>query len=265
MMKYLNLIWKFLNSKIFIIILIASGVLFFINTCSDNLNLKKSIKTNEKNIEVKGDSITTIVDKYGKIKNSISVYKSSVEKLEKYNKQLSEDVKKEKGKVITYSNLVFKLKQDNKDLQDALTEALTKYYPPIQTSDSTWDIDWKLPYIYDSVNYDIFKGRTQVTLSLNNFIYSLKHNKTFLLNRDSQIKLSWGQKYEDNRVKVFVNTKHPAFQSQLMEGVYVDFPKKKHWFTGFGVGPSINIGYDFTRGQTAIVIGGSLHYNIYNW
>jgi hypothetical protein len=77
--------------------------------------------------------------------------------------------------------------------------------------------------------------------------------------------LTWGQKYEKGRVHVFAWTSHPAFQATLLEGTYVDYPKKKHWFTGFGIGPNLSLGYDFINNRPAFIFGIGIQYNIYQW
>ncbi len=87
--------------------------------------------------------------------------------------------------------------------------------------------------------------------------------------RESQIGLIWGQKWEgrgkDKRLKVYAQTAHPAFQTKLLEGTYVDYPKKRRWFTGLGIGPQFGVGYDFLNNQPAITIGLGIQYNIYQW
>lgn len=255
-MEVLTKIWKFLNSKVFMYILIIIAIIVFISMCSSNSNLKDEATLKDANITALNDTVKTVKLKNGELESSITGYQGSAEQLEILNASLANDIDKEKGKVVTYGNLIFKLKQDIKDLEEALKDPI--YDDPIATSDSSWNIDWTLPYIYDSVNYDIFKGRTQVSL----FGNTLKHNKTFLVNRDSQMKLTWGQKYENDKLKVFARTAHPAFSAQMMEGVYVDLPKKKHWFTGFGVGPQLGISLFPNQ---AFFIGVGVQYNIYQW
>lgn len=255
-MKYLTNIWNFLNSKVFMYILIIIGIIIFISMYSSNGNLKDEIDLNNKNITALNDTVKNIKLRNGDLESSIQGFQGSVENLEILNESLAYDIKKEKGKVVTYSNIIFSLKQTVKELEDALEGAI--YNDPVATSDTSWNIDWKLPYIYDSLNYDIFLGRTQVSLSGK----TLKHTKTFLINRDSQIKLTWGQKYENDKLKVFVRTSHPAFKTQMMEGMYVDLPEKKHWFQGFGVGPQVGISI---YPKQTLYLGVGIQYNVYQW
>ncbi len=92
--------------------------------------------------------------------------------------------------------------------------------------------------------------------------------------RESRINLVWGQKEEDGKLRVFTQTNYPGFSPNSLEGVLIDpntnplmksLYKKKRWFSGFGVGPSINLGRDIINQRTSFTIGVSVHYNIYNW
>lgn len=255
-MEALTKIWKFLNSKVFMYILIIIAIIVFISMCSSNGNLKDEAALKDANISALNDTVKTVKLKNGELESSITGYQGSAEQLEILNADLADDIKKEKGKVVTYGNLIFSLNQTIKDLEAALKDPV--YTPPVSTGDSSWNVDWKLPYIYDSLNYDIFNGTTQVSLLGGDLI----HNKTFLRNRDSQMKLTWGQKYENDKLKVFARTSHPAFSADMMEGVYVDLPKEKHWFTGFGVGPQVGISIFPTQ---TLYIGVGVQYNIYQW
>ncbi|GAF99188.1 unnamed protein product, partial [marine sediment metagenome] len=202
----------------------------------------------------------------GDLVASKSAYIANEKELKEFNAGLAKQLKDEKGKVVTFNNIVFQLRQDSADLQKNLADLKSEYEKPKQVNDSTWNVDWLLSYVYDSTNYDIFDGRTQVGLRGPEGYFkdiTLTHNKTWMLNRNSQIGLTWGQKYEDGKLKVFAKTAHPAFQAQLLEGTYVDYPKKRHWFTGFGIGPQLSVGYDFLHNQPAFMIGVGIHYNIY--
>jgi len=177
----------------------------------------------------------------------------------------AEEVKNQKGDVITLNRIVFNLKQDTTDLKKYIRE-LPDPEPAQQNDDSTWTVFWAQSYVYDSTNFDRYDGKTQVRLKGQNLDkISVAHNNTELTYRNSQIGLTWGQKYEDDRLKVYAQTSHPAFQAQLLEGTYVDFPKEKHWFTGFGIGPQFGIGYDFIHNQPTFMIGVGIQYNIFQW
>lgn len=267
-MKFLEGIWKFVNSKIFGYILIVVIAVFLVGTCGRNSNLKEEAKVKDQNISALADSIKTVHTKNGDLESSIDGFMASAKELKEFNLDLANQLKNEKGKVVTYSNIIFELRQDYKDLQDAFDSLQAEFDKPVQVNDSTWNVSWTLPFVYDSTNYDIFAGTTVVgvraPLSYLPEI-DLIHNRTFMTNRNSSMSMTWGQKYEDGKLKVFARTAHPAFSAKLLEGTYVDYPKKKHWFTGFGIGPQVGIGYDFLNNQPAFTVGIGVQYNIYQW
>ena len=161
---------------------------------------------------------------------------------------------------------------------------------PIKLSDSTYMIPWTLRYDWDSLNYDIYKGQTQVGINiksgfmwkdgmtnsylLNNAL-TFKHYGTSLTERTSQMELTFGQKIEKKQLRIFVNTNYPGFTAKSLEGVLIDpntnsyikqLMKKKQWFPGtwsVGVGPSV--GYNFLNGKPYFGAGVHLNYNILQW
>ncbi len=257
-MDILSKIWFFLNSKVFLYITIGIALFFFVNTCSKNTDLKKNIKRQSNNILALNDTITIERTKTGDLQVSVDGYVASEKELKSLNKDLYIDVKNQKGKVITLNNIVIELKQDTSELRKYIRNLKDKV---VQVNDSTYDLRWVLYYDYDSINFDRFRGNTRVNLRNNKVIRS----KTELRRRDSRINLTYGQKWEDDRVRVFAQSSYPGFTAASLEGVYVDFPKKRHWFQGFGIGPNFTMGYDFLHNQPAIIIGVGIQYNVYHW
>jgi len=271
-MNFLKKLWTFINSKIFGYVVLGVFILLFVGTCGRNSNLREEADIKDQNISALTDTIKTVKLKNGEIQSSRDAWMANAKELEQYNKSLSDEVKAQKGKVVTLNRIVFQLRQDTADLHAYINYLLTKYETPQKVNDSTWNVDWQLAYTYDSTNYDIFNGQTQVGLKgPENYFkeITLNHNYTKMLKRESQIGLTWGQKWEgtgkNKKLRVYAQTAHPAFQTKLLEGVYVDYPQKRRWLTGFGVGPTLNIGYDFLHNQPAVVVGVGIHYNIYQW
>jgi len=268
MNKILKSIWKFINSKIFGYILILAFAVLFLGTCNKNNDLKNESSKKDQNISALIDSVQTIHLKNGVLEVSINGFLATSKELKEFNLNLSNQLKKERGKVITYSNIIFELNQNYTDLQKTFDSLKAEFNKPIQTNDSTWNVTWTLPFMYDSLNYDIFEGTTVVGVRASEIdlkSISLVHNWTFMNNRNSSMSMTWGQKYENGKLKVFARTLHPAFSAKLLEGTYVDYPKEKHWFSGFGIGPTFNIGYDFLHNQPAVVVGIGINYNIYQF
>ena len=269
-MKALKAIWKFVNSNVFKYIVIGVLIVLFAGTCGRNSRLKEDAAIKDQNIAALSDTITTVKLQNGELQASKNAFMADANELRLLNAELSDEVKLQKGKVVTLNRIVFQLKQDTAELRKYIRE-LPDPEPPQQETDSTWRISWNLNYVYDSTNYDFFTGNTMVGLRgpVDLGKVSLIHNGTFLTSRESQIGLTWGQKWEgtgkDRRLKVYAQTAHPAFQTKLLEGTYVDYPRKRHWFTGFGIGPQLGVGLDPVRWQPAIYLGVGIHYNIYQW
>jgi hypothetical protein len=134
-------------------------------------------------------------------------------------------------------------------------------------------LPWELEYQWNETNYDVFKGKTFVSVS-NNDPLKLKHDNTLLYSRESQIDIEFGEKVVDGKYNVFIKSAYPGFTPESLDGVFIDpnsnkdiknLMKKDHWFTGFSFSISITPGYDIINQRPTIVVGPSLNYNIYSW
>jgi hypothetical protein len=267
-MKIIDGMWKLLNSRLIGYVILGILALFLIGTCSRNSGLKDDIERQKNNIYALTDTIRNQRTSSGELRASIQGYIANAKELEAYNKELADQVKAETGKVITLNNIVFRLQQDTAQLKQYIDSLLTIIHDPVQVNDSTWYIDWTLSYTYDANNYDRYSGRTVVGVIGDSALLKdikLSHNGTSLLNRDSQMKITWGQTMEGKGLRVFAQTAHPAFKAQLLEGVYVDYGTKRRWFTGFGVGPQAGTGWSFIQGKPTLYLGIGVQYNVYQW
>ena len=272
MKKVLNTIWKFINSKIFGYVLILVLAVFFLGTCNRNKDLKEEAAIHGKNLAAMNDTIKTERLKSGALQVSIKGYVADIIDLENYNAKLAAEVKAHGGNVITLNRIVFTLEQEN-----AALEKWKEDHPwrepedPTPETDSTWKVPWVAAYTYDSVNYDLYAGDTYVGLRgpYDLSKVSVFHIDTDLTYRKSQVGLTWGQEWEgrgkNRQLKVFANTTHPAFEAKLLDGYHVKFEEEKHWLQGWGIGPTMNIGYDFLNNQPAFVVGIGIHYNLYKF
>ena len=95
-----------------------------------------------------------------------------------------------------------------------------------------------------------------------------------MINRLTQIDLTWGQKVEKDKLRIFIQSSYPGFTVAQMQGVLIDpnsnpfiksLMKKKHWFTGFSVGLGATGGFNITTGSYGLVIGPSIIWNIYSF
>ncbi|MFW6311985.1 MAG: hypothetical protein ACOC1K_07100 [Nanoarchaeota archaeon] len=267
--KLLKGVWNFINSKIFIFVIVGLLFLLWMNQCNRKHELKNEIKKQEQNINALKDTLTIVKNNNGDLQGEISGFIATQKELRDLNKGLADEVKKQKGNVLSLNQTVISLKQDTSILRKFLRDKDKEPEGPIFINDSTYRIPWRLHYQYDSVNYDIFIGKTDVLSK-----YPIENLGSELLERNSKIKLIWGQKEEDGKLKVFVTSSYPGFTPESLEGVLIDPNSNKyirkmiddrHWFTGFSIGLGITTGWDFFRQQPSIVVGPSLQYSIYNW
>ena len=229
-------------------------------------------KIDAQNYAAQTDSLSFVIDKKtGEAEASKASYVLKESELEAYNKELADEVKREKGKVVSLSRTVVALKQDTATLRKALQDI--EQPEPIQVNDSTYNIPWNVYYQYDSINSDYYEGVSQIEIGVGN-PYKVRHIFTELQKRETQIGMTFGQKVEDNQLRVFIQSKYPGFTPQQLDGVLIDpntnpyikgLMKKKHWFTGFGVGPNLTMGYDFFNAKPALIFGVGIQYNVYQW
>jgi len=263
-------IWAFMNSKIFLYLGIVIGVIFFMRSCQKNGELERQAIFDGQNLLALNDTITTVKTKNGELNSSITGHILTQKELRKTNIELFEDVKQQEGQVLTLSKAVIRLKQDKQTLQNALDEANTHIGDAEQINDSTYQLPWTLTYQYDSLNYDIFSGRTELFSNCNNVF----HNNTWLESRETQINLTFGQVVEDDKLRVFVQSAYPGFTTESLQGVLIDpndnpyiksLIKPKRWFPGASVGVGTTIGFNPATGGIGMTIGPTFNLGIYSF
>jgi hypothetical protein len=269
--------WAFLNSRLFVIILIIILIIIGAGECKRIVDTNREIDIHKQNIAALTDSLKYERNKNGDLVISIDGLISSVKDLRELNKNLAKEISEQKGKVISLNTVVLRLRQDSLMLAKSLDKANKIIGKFNEIDKDTYEAGWTLPYRYDknpkdSLNYDIFKGVTIVSIISKDPLV-LRHKDSYLLNRNSSIYLVWGQKFEGNKLRVFVESPYPGLSVANMQGVLIDpstWPNvipmaKHHWFTGFGIGPNISTGWNIIEAKPAIIFGIGLHYNIYNF
>jgi hypothetical protein len=270
-------LWTFLNSRLFVIVLIVVLLLFAVGECKRIVDQNREIDIHKQNQSALTDSLKYERNRNGDLVISIDGYIATVKDLKELNKNLAIEVQQQKGKVISLNTVVLRLRQDSSMLSKALDKANKIIGSFHQIDKDTYEATWTLPYRYDknpkdSLNYDIFKGKTIVSV-ISKDPLELRHKDTYLLSRSSSIYLVWGQKFEGKKLRIFVESPYPGLSAANMQGVLIDpstWPnvipdKKRHWFTGFGVGPNISAGWNVLQAKPAVTIGIGLHYTIYEW
>jgi len=266
-------IWTFIKSRVFTILIIVGLIMFSAWQCSRIEELKRQRDISEQNDIAMRDSLKFERKKNGELEVSITAYVASVKDLKELNEDLWRRVKAQDGEVVFLNRVIMQLKQDSAQLANALDEKNKVIEKLLQIDENTYIAGWTLPFKYDSTNFDVFKGRTYIKVT-NKDPLELAHMDTELLNRLTQIDLTWGQEVVKGKLRVFVTSAYPGFTVKSMEGVMIDpndnayiksLLKKKHWFQGFGVGPQVTMGFNVTTGKYGLVLGGGLHYTIYRF
>jgi len=271
--KIIKIIWTILNSRIFYIVMIILLVMFGLKKCSNEHNLRIDNDILEQNVSAYNDTIRLFKSKNGDLQAEKEIYIKSYKELKEENSDLYKRVKSQKGHIISLNRSIIKLKQDTSILHDSIRYLHSIIGQAVKIDSNTWMLPWELKYTWDKTNYDIFKGKTFVSVS-NDGELKLKHDNTLLYYRESQIDVEFGEKVVDGKYNVFIKSAYPGFTPSALEGVFIDpntnkdikkLMKKDHWFTGFSVGISVTLGYDLVGQKPGLVVGPSLTYNIYNW
>lgn len=266
-------LWSFVNSRIFVIILIVVLIMFAAGECKRILDLKTEVDVHDQNISALTDSLKLERTKNGELLVSIDGYIATEKDLKKLNRGLWDEVHAQKGKVISLTDLIVILRQDSAQLAKTVDKLNSIIGTMQKIDDSTFIAPWTLAYTYDSTNYDVFRGRTQIGISSKDPLI-LRHKNSYMLERKTQIELVWGEKVEKGKLRIFVQSNYPGFTVKSMEGVLIDpnnnplfkdLMKKRHWFTGLGIGPNISTGWNILEAKPAIILGVGLHYNIYEF
>jgi len=288
---------NFFRSKTFLVIVVVVIALGFGRSCAKVRDLERQNNIKEQNIIALRDTVRMERTKSGTLEATVAGYISSEKDLKKLNTDLYNEVQDQKGNVISLNKIVFQLKQDAAELRKHINYLESIMSQPIQLNDSVYCIPWQLNYVWDSTNFDIYKGETtigivarqSVPLSIlkgskpliyqfdNTFngLFELKHYNTEVIERTTQIDMSFGQEIVDDRLRVFVTTKYPGFTAMSMQGWMIDpntdpdikkLMKKKKWIPNtWSVGGGPSFGYNVLTGKPYLGIGVNINYNLLQW
>jgi len=272
--KILKGLWTFLNSRLFVLLLLAVIGFYIWKQISIISDYESDSIKDKQNIEALQDSLREERNRIGDYSASIAAFIASEQELKKLNMELYDALQAERGKVISLNQTIIKLIQDSVQLKDYISSLETRIDNITQITDSTFVAPWRLVYRYDEVNFDLFDGRTTIGINkLGDFI-NFNHLDTRIEYRESQISLIWGQKVENGFLRVFVTSSHPALTVASLSGVLIDpndsdlfrdLMRKQKWFSGFSIGIGLHTGYDLISRKPALIVGPSINYNIYNF
>jgi len=266
-------IWSFIKSKIFIAIIIIGLIILNAMQCSRIKELKRQQDISDQNNIALNDSIKYEKQKNGDLQASIAIYIASEKELKDLNRDLYDRIKEQDGRIISLGEAIVQLKQDSAILARYLVEKEKIISDLKKVDENTYVAPWSLRYQYDSLNFDVFTGRTYIGVSLKDSL-KLYHLDTELIKRLTQIDLIWGQKVEKGQYRVFLQSGYPGFTAAQLQGVLIDpntnrdikrLIKEKHWFPGFTIGLGATGGFNITTGKYGLVVGPTITWNIYKF
>lgn len=232
------------------------------NTCRNN-----RIETNvlKQSISYYKDSVNTFQLENGNLQVQNKTLILSEKELKKENKDLYDKVKDQDGKVTSLNNTIISLEQSLDDLSNYLVQTDTDKVEPVKVAKNEYKLPYTLNYDYGNDNSDKFIGYTYIKFKND----SISDFNTVLEKRYTSLNLTFGSKVVNDKFVVFVNSDYPGFNASKISSYTID-PNdnkdlnklliKKHWFTGFSIGPYIG---STVNGN--VTVGAGLMYGIYTF
>lgn len=231
-------------------------------------NYKYQVSQNEKNFNALRDSLTTTfnkkLDAWEFSKDNFVVQK--LEDLEKYNKELTEELEKVKGDVIAALQ-----SQVQADLG-----GITTTNDSVKVLDETtnhYGIDFNSAYA-DSGFQQKIEGTTMFFVTPNEITkkWNITPDKTLFTKNLTTIKITYGFKELDDRYQVFALTPSPKVKLlDLNGGYFIDKQpppppqKTKRWGFGPYFGYGVISNNDISNTGFGFSLGVAIHYDIFQW
>jgi len=287
MQKIINFFKNTLVQRIILLVGIFVLITLFITKCQKD---KGEITRLNQNIAYYQDSLRVSQNKAGEWEYAHNVLAATNKNLESLNKDLADEVKKEKGNVVYLSKIVTVLEQKiieisnttggqiDVEINDNKTQTITFKYSEVYSPGNSRHLEGKVDVGFHSDEFTIYeflsddkedtikvkipvidKNATSVSIPIDSIVMTLitglkENEKTGFL-------------------EIFVRSNYPGFSVAYLDGAIIDphkstliksyFPPKK-WALGVSVGPSVMV--DF-KGQfhagVALTLG--LQYNLWQW
>jgi len=247
-----------MKTNIFLIVVIIILIILGLRECNKNKELQISQEIFTSNLDALRDTVRVERNKEGQIEYTKQSFIAKSEELEKWNKELAAQVKKEKGKVIYIQQASAQI--DGAIPSDHVITNTIKVFDNETTSIGT---DFDTTYTPD--NYR--KLSIETTLKLDS---SKVKSATTKITKDAiAFNIVTGLKEEGGKLRIMLRSDYPGLSFSKIDGALVDphksevlkkmFPPKK-----FGMGPVI--GYGLTQDmKPGFYVGVGVQYNIIRW
>ena len=251
---------KYKSIGIIIFLLLILGLIsfcFYQNGKIQQLKIEESIKDN--NIKALKDTVRTEANKSGEIQYSKQSLIATNKNLSDLNKQLGDEVKKQKGQIIFLSNSSGGIKIDT---PKTIISNVKK------TSDSEYIVTFDLENIYDTINYRSIKVNANIKIDSNKV---LTITKSSISKDDIGFNIITGLKEENKNLRIFIRSDYPGLVFNKIDGALIDprksdviksfFPRKR-WGVGIQAGVGIGINNEV---KPCVFIGVGISYNLFTW
>ena len=206
-MKTWQAVWAFLNSRLFLIILIVLLLLVGLGEYKRIVDLKQDVARHEQNNSALTDSLHFERSKNGDLLVSIDGYISSEKELKDLNRELYDEVRKQKGQILMLSNTIVTMRQDSASLAEHV-DSLEVLIGELKKDGDKYTAPWSIAYNFDEKNGFKVVGSTVVQVtSVEPF--EMRHDSTYLTSYENRIGITYGQKVEDNKLRVFIQSNYP--------------------------------------------------------
>lgn len=240
------------------VLIVAIVLLAFLNLkqCNDSKSIKANNNLYLSNLKALNDTVKLEKDKAGQIEFSKQSLIAENGSLKELNKNLDDQVKKEKGKVIYIESSTGEVNDTPKTINYVLDKI----------SDTEFSITSNLDVYYDSNNHRNFDVITTIKIDSNRNVTVLKSE----LAKDSLgFNIVTGLTQDGKNLRIFIRSDYPGLNFTKIDGSLIDptksdviksfFPNKK-----WSIGPQLGIGIN-SQLKAGFYVGFGLSYNIIQW
>jgi len=242
-----------MKTNLFLLIAVFVLVILFLKQCQVAKELKIDQQVAEGNLDALRDTVRIERNKEGQIEFTKQSLISRSQDLEKWNKELADQVKKEKGKVIY-------IQQASGGIRtlppEVITNTITVY------DNETSSIETVFDTVYSADNYRRLKLLTTVKIDSSR----IRSSSSRIIDDQIGFNIVTGLKEEGGKIRIMLRSDYPGLTFSKIDGALVDphksdvlkrmFPPKK-----FGIGPIIGYGLNPTM-KPGYFLGVGLQYNI---
>ena len=238
------------------IVLLCLVIAFLLNSRN---KLKTELAISNQNIIALNDTIKITINKHGDKEASKTVVISSSDDLKKVNKELANELSKEKGKIFELNQIIASLSNNPKDTIKT-NNTIIKY------NNGVYHLAFNYDTVYNEKNSHHIKGLNILKLKDS----TIQDLKTFITLDQMNFNLVTGLKENtDGTLGIFVRSDYPNFNVSSLEGAIIDpdknpIMKKISNTYKFHVGPYLGVGFDGNL-KSNIQIGVGLQYSLFGF